>query len=210
MLSAPVCFICVIIILALIGTVVEIRQETAIDIHYHQAGGITGHFMLLILVLMYTTAHHKVRTQCFEAFWYTHHLAFFFMLGLYTHATGCFVRDSVEPDYIPTFPFYSTQHCLGYMSWRWTIWPGILYFGERVYREIRARRSTRLSKVLVHPSGMFIFIPFVCSVYSFSIMIGAMELRIIKPSFKYTPGQWLFLQVPEVSSHQWHPVSSRG
>jgi NADPH oxidase 1 len=143
--------------------------------------------MLLIMVLMYATAHHKIRNQCFEAFWYTHHLAFFFFIGLYTHATGCFVRDSTNPDYISTFPFYSTEHCLGYESWRFTIWPGIAYFAERMYREYRARRATRLSKVLVHPSG-------------------AMELRIIKPSFKYTAGQWLFIQVPEVSRWQWHPV----
>jgi NADPH oxidase len=33
-----------------------------------------------------------------------------------------------------------------------------------------------------------------------------MELRIIKPSFKYTAGQWLFIQVPEISRWQWHPV----
>lgn len=137
----------------LLTLVIEIRKVTAQDIHYKQAGGITGHFMLLIMLIMYTTAHHKIRHQCFEAFWYTHHLAFFFMLALYTHATGCFVRDSVNPDYIPTFPFYSTEHCLGYFSWRFIIWPGILYFGERVWREIRARQPTRLSKVLVHPSG---------------------------------------------------------
>jgi NADPH oxidase len=167
---------------------VQVRKQTAQMIHYTQPGGITGHFMLLIMVLMYTTAHHKVRQQCFEAFWYTHHLAFFFMIGLYTHATGCFVRDSVDPDSIATFPFYSTNHCIGYLSWRFIIWPGILYFGERVYREIRARRATRLSKVLVHPSG-------------------AMELRIVKPSFKYTPGQWLFIQVPEISKFQWHPFT---
>ena len=132
---------------------VEVRTEIALQIHYTQPGGITGHFMLFLMVLMYTTAHHKIRAQCFEAFWYTHHLAFFFMIGLYTHATGCFVRDSVDPDYQSTFPFYSTQHCLGYESWRFIIWPGIIYFGERVYREIRARRATRLSKLLVHPSG---------------------------------------------------------
>lgn len=131
----------------------EVRPGLAIDIHYHQAGGITGHFMLLIMLLMYTTAHHKIRNQCFEAFWYTHHLAFFFMIGLYAHATGCFVRDSPDPAYSHVFPFYTTDHCLGYESWRYTIWPGIIYFGERVYREIRARRATRLSKVLVHPSG---------------------------------------------------------
>lgn len=109
------------------------------------------------------------------------------MIGLYTHATGCFVRDQTDPDFTSTFPFYSTKHCLGYESWRFTIWPGILYFGERVYREIRARRSTTLERVLVHPSG-------------------AMEFRIKKPSFKYTAGQWLFIQVPDVSQLQWHPV----
>jgi hypothetical protein len=62
------------------------------------------------------------------------------------------------------------------------------YFGERVYREIRARRKTEIVKVLLHPSG-------------------AMELRFTKPSFKYKAGQWLFLNVPEVSKFQWHPVS---
>lgn len=36
-----------------------------------------------------------------------------------------------------------------------------------------------------------------------------MELRIIKPSFKYVAGQWLFVQVPEISSLQWHPVSQK-
>jgi NADPH oxidase 1 len=141
------------------------------------------------MFLMYTTSHHKIRKQCFEAFWYTHHLAFFFMIALWTHATGCFVRDSVEPDYISSFPFYSTEHCLGYMSWRFIIWPGIIYVFERMWREIRSRRETKLSKVLVHPSG-------------------AMELRIIKPSFKYTAGQWLFLQIPDISQFQWHPVRS--
>ncbi|KAJ7723641.1 NADPH oxidase [Mycena metata] len=166
----------------------QVRKEHALQIHYTQAGGFTGHWMLLIMLLMYTTGQAKIRNQCFEAFWYTHHLAFFFMLGLYTHATGCFVRDTVEPAYIKTFPFYTAEHCLGYLSWRYTIWPGILYFGERVYREYRGRRATRLSRVLVHPSG-------------------AMELRIEKPSFKYTPGQWLFLQVPELSSWQWHPFT---
>ncbi|RPD82450.1 NADPH oxidase [Lentinus tigrinus ALCF2SS1-7] len=166
----------------------QVRPEIALDIHYTQAGGITGHFMLLIMVLMYTTAHHKIRNQCFEAFWYTHHLAFFFMIGLYAHATGCFVRDSALPAYTAVFPFYTTDHCLGYESWRFTIWPGIIYFGERIWREIRARRATRLSKVLVHPSG-------------------AMELRIIKPSFKYVAGQWLFIQVPDISGLQWHPFT---
>ncbi|KAG6332505.1 hypothetical protein ID866_6582 [Astraeus odoratus] len=166
----------------------QVRQESALAIHYTQAGGITGHFMLLVMLLMYTTAHHRIRGQCFEAFWYTHHLAFFFFIALYTHATGCFVRDTPDPDYVDSFPFYSAKHCLGYESWRFTIWSGIAYFGERILREYRARKATRLSKVLVHPSG-------------------AMELRIIKPGFRYTAGQWIFVQVPEISKWQWHPFT---
>jgi NADPH oxidase len=34
-----------------------------------------------------------------------------------------------------------------------------------------------------------------------------MEFRIKKPSFKYTAGQWLFVQVPDVSAFQWHPFT---
>lgn len=52
----------------------QIRKETAWGIMYTQPGAFTGHVMLLIMFLMYTTAHHKIRAQSFEAFWYTHHL----------------------------------------------------------------------------------------------------------------------------------------
>lgn len=71
----------------------EVRKQTAWEIHYAQPGGVTGHVMLLLMVrldpppvgsatadrrftshlilkfLMYTTAHRKIRTTCFEAFW---------------------------------------------------------------------------------------------------------------------------------------------
>ena len=73
----------------------QVRPETAVQIHYTQPGSVTGHIMLLCMLLMYTTAHHKIRQQSFETFWYTHHLFVPFLLGLYTHATGCFVRDTV-------------------------------------------------------------------------------------------------------------------
>ncbi|KAH8914471.1 hypothetical protein BT69DRAFT_1326361, partial [Atractiella rhizophila] len=135
----------------------QIRKETAWEIHYTMPGGFTGHVMLVIMVLMYTTAHQKIRQQCFEAFWYTHHLAFFFMLGLYTHATGCFVRGALPGEPVA---------CLGYFTWRFTTWWGIIYFFERVYRVIRSRRQTKMTGVLMHPSG-------------------AMEIRFVKPSMKY-------------------------
>jgi NADPH oxidase len=59
---------------------------------------------------------------------------------------------------------------------------------ERLYREIRARRETVITKVVRHP-------------------YDAMEIQFRKPSMKYKAGQWLFLQVPDVSSQQWHPFT---
>ena len=96
-----------------------------------------------------------------------------------THATECFVRGG-----LPGQPV----ECLGYFTWKYTIVGGILYFGERVLREVRCRRETKITGVFMHPSG-------------------ALELRFHKPSFKYKSGQWLFLQVPEVSKFQWHPFT---
>ena len=130
----------------------QIRPEAAIEIHYTQAGGITGHVMVLCMLIMYTTAHHKIRSQSFETFWYSHHLFVPFLLALYTHATGCFVRDSTEP-YSPFAgsPFWG--HCLGYEGWRWELVGGALYLAERIYREITARRETEIVKVIRHPYG---------------------------------------------------------
>lgn len=34
-----------------------------------------------------------------------------------------------------------------------------------------------------------------------------MEVQFRKPSMKYKAGQWLFIQVPEVSDTQWHPFT---
>jgi NADPH oxidase 1 len=126
---------------------------TAIQIHYTEAGGITGHIMLLCMMLMYTTAHAKIRQQSFETFWYTHHLFIPFLLGMYTHATGCFVRDTADP-FSPFDGENFWGHCLGYEGWRWELWGGGLYFLERVYREIRSRRETQIVRVVRHPYGM--------------------------------------------------------
>ncbi|KAK5013249.1 hypothetical protein LTR60_003969 [Cryomyces antarcticus] len=106
---------------------------------------------------------------------------------MYTHATGCFVRDSSQP-YSPLAgePFWN--HCLGYEGWRWELVGGGLYVLERIYREIRARRDTEIIKVVRHP-------------------YDAVEIQFRKPSMHYKAGQWLFLNCPSVSSQQWHPFT---
>ncbi|MCJ1339492.1 hypothetical protein MMC09_004782 [Bachmanniomyces sp. S44760] len=165
----------------------QLRPVSAVEIHYTQAGGITGHVMLLCMLLMFTTAHARIRQQSYEAFWYTHHLFIPFFLALYTHATGCFVRDSTQP-YSPFAgsPFW--DHCIGYQGWRWELFGGGIYLCERIYREIRARRPTQITKVIRHP-------------------YDAMEIQFSKPSMRYKAGQWLFIQVPSVSRAQWHPFT---
>lgn len=130
----------------------QIRPELAVQIHFTQAGGITGHVMLLCMMLMYTTAHHRIRQQAYETFWYAHHLFIPFMLALYTHATGCFVRDTTDP-YSPFAGEKFWDHCLGYEGWRWELVAGFLYLLERLYREIRSRRETTITKVIRHPYG---------------------------------------------------------
>lgn len=133
----------------------QVRPQAAVQIHYTEAGGITGHVMLFCMLMMYTTAHQNIRRQSYETFWYTHHLFIPFLLAMYTHATGCFVRDSVPP-YSPFAgkPFW--DHCLGYEGWRWELIGGGLYLCERIYREIRARRQTEIIKVVKHPYGQYV------------------------------------------------------
>ncbi|KAG8533715.1 uncharacterized protein KY384_001456 [Bacidia gigantensis] len=165
----------------------QVRPESAVQIHYTQAGGITGHVMLLCMLFMFTTAHVRIRQQCYEAFWYTHHLFIPFLLAFYTHATGCFVRDSTEP-YSPFAgsPFWS--HCIGYEGWRWELIGGGLYLCERLYREWDSRRACRIERVIRHP-------------------YDALEIQFSKPSMTYKPGQWILVNVPEVSTTQWHPFT---
>ncbi|KAL8657928.1 MAG: hypothetical protein Q9226_001423 [Calogaya cf. arnoldii] len=165
----------------------QIRKETAVQIHYTQVGGITGHVMMLCMLLMFTTAHAKIRQQSYETFWYTHHLFVPFLLALYTHATGCFVRDTTLP-YSPFAgsPFWN--HCIGYEGWRWELIGGGIYIMERIYREIQSRRPAKIVKVVRHP-------------------YDAMEIQFSKPSMKYKAGQWLLINIPSVSTAQWHPFT---
>ncbi|QIW98210.1 hypothetical protein AMS68_003728 [Peltaster fructicola] len=165
----------------------QVRPEAAVQIHYTQAGGVTGHIMLFCMLMIYTTAHVKIRQQSFETFWYTHHLFIPFLLAMYTHATGCFVRDSVQP-YSPFAGEDFWAHCVGYQGWRWELVGFVLYMGERVYREIRARQPTEIIKVVRHP-------------------FDAVEIQFRKPAMRYKSGQWIFINVPSISAHQWHPFT---
>ncbi|KAF9976317.1 hypothetical protein BGZ65_007879, partial [Modicella reniformis] len=148
---------------------------TAAELLYKSPAGITGHIMLLCMVLMYTTAKQTQRDKSFEAFWYTHHLAFVMLGALMFHGIGCIVRDQ-------------NGKCRGYGSYQYLAIGYVLYIIERCIRAYRARLDTRLVKAIQHPAGVI-------------------ELQIQKPSFSYKPGQYMFINVPDVSKYQWHPFT---
>ncbi len=175
----------------------QIRPESAVQIHYTQVGGITGHVMLLCMLLMYTTAHFRIRQQSYETFWYTHHLFVPFLLALYTHATGCFVRDT-PLGYSPFAGRDFWNHCIGYQGWRWELWGGGLYLCERIYREVRSRRETEIVRIIRHPYGNTptSSFPLPTSSTPTNPPTEAMEIQFRKPSMRYKAGQWLFLNVP--------------
>jgi len=145
-----------------------------------------------------------------------------FLLAMYTHATGCFVRDTPQP-YSPFAgnPFWN--HCIGYEGWRWELIGGALYLFERILREVRSRRETEIVKVVRHPYGTYLTtFPGLCHfsippvsrllkdrsmLHLLTNLPDAVEIQFRKPSFRYKAGQWLFLNVPSVSRHQWHPFT---
>lgn len=156
-------------------------------IHYTQAAGITGHIMLLCMVLIYAFAHAKIRAQAFEAFQWTHRLSPIFLIAAWAHGSGCWVRNSPQAYSIIDGKQY-WAHCVGAQAWRWEAWFSGLYILERTYSLLWGQKKVNVSKVLQHPSNV-------------------LELRFDRVGTQYKAGQWLFIKCPALSKSQWHPFS---
>jgi len=72
--------------------------------------------------------------------------------------------------------------------WMWFIGPGFFYALERTIRIARGSQDTILQLAIAHPSKV-------------------LELQLKKSTFKYKPGQYLFLNCPYIASHEWHPFT---
>ncbi|KAJ2999948.1 hypothetical protein HDV02_001205 [Globomyces sp. JEL0801] len=110
-------------------------------IHYLQYGGVTGHIMLIICFLMFTSVKAEVKHKNFEIFWYTHHLFVPFFFLLFIHSWGCFVKSA------------DTSICKGYNSNYGTVPIFCIYTAERFLRWYRAGQQTELVKVIFHPGN---------------------------------------------------------
>ncbi|KAF9081990.1 hypothetical protein BGX29_004148, partial [Mortierella sp. GBA35] len=110
--------------------------------------GFTGHILVLILFLMVTSSVGKfvlpvqrVRRKGFETFWYTHHLFILFFFTLMYHGAFCFICADTPP-YCKSSPG----------SYKFVLGSLFFYILQRSVREVRARRPTTISKIVLHPS----------------------------------------------------------
>eukprot|EP01132_Coremiostelium_polycephalum_P005567 gene5567-6933_t len=72
--------------------------------------------------------------------------------------------------------------------WKWVIGPCALYILERIVRIARSKKTTMLVLARQHPSRVI-------------------EVRMKTESFKYKPGQYLFLNCPTIANNEWHPFT---
>jgi len=92
---------------------------------YMTLAGITGHLLVIVMVLMYSSALESVKRPYYNVFYFTHHLFIVWFILLLLHG-----------------PRY----------WRWFLMPGIIYTFERIIREWRGKQTHRIVRVINHPS----------------------------------------------------------
>eukprot|EP00842_Homolaphlyctis_polyrhiza_P001571 jgi/Hompol1/2414/HPOL_005992-RA len=139
--------------------------------------GFTGQIVSVSLFLMVTSALEAVRKKHFEIFWFTHHLFLVFFGGLLMHGSFCFIKAD-----------YGDPCRGGPQFWKFWVGSAVFYLIERVWREIRGRRKTYISKVVQHPSKVI-------------------EVQIKKSGWKMEAGQYIFICCPEVGLFEWHPFT---
>jgi predicted ferric reductase len=96
--------------------------------------GVTGHIIILCMILMYTTAVSSVRRKHFELFWYTHHLFIVFFFCICIHG-GLGILEPAN-------------------FWMWWAGPALLYLMERILRRVRGSQNAVVSEAIAHPSGV--------------------------------------------------------
>jgi len=148
-----------------------------LKLNFISGPGATGYVMLIALIVMVCTAAEKPRRAHFNRFWYFHHLFVPFFGAWAFHGAFCMIQPDREPKCKDIASF-----------WKYWIASGTIYIGERILREIRARHTTYISKVVMHPSKV-------------------VEIQVKKEHITTKAGQYIFLCCPEISLWEWHPFT---
>ncbi|BGP13351.1 hypothetical protein JCM10213_005803 [Rhodosporidiobolus nylandii] len=150
-----------------------------LEVNFTTGPFITGWLMTAGLATMAFFAVEKRKRKHFERFWFSHHLFLPFFVAWQLHGMFCLIR--------PDRPPFCSAAQVG-VFWKYWLVGGVLYFFERVLREVRSRHRTWIHKVVLHPSGV-------------------VEVQLKKEKMKARAGQYVFLNVPSISYFQFHPFT---
>lgn len=78
--------------------------------------------------------------------------------------------------------------CKPYGAWKFATVGIVLYVLERLARKWRSMNPSFITKVVAHPGD-------------------TVEIQFQKRSMIYLPGQYVFINIPEISRFQWHPFT---
>ncbi|KAF2075461.1 hypothetical protein CYY_003242 [Polysphondylium violaceum] len=111
----------------------EKQHFTKLYLFYGSVYGLTGHLMVLILLLMMTSSIEKIKRPMFEIFYYTHHLFIPYFVLLCFHGYAKLLKSDPQ-------------------SWMWVIAPMLFYAIERIFRIYRGNKEVLLAVAKQHPS----------------------------------------------------------
>lgn len=105
--------------------------------------GLSGHLMLLLLIIIAVTSLESFCRTTSKLFWSTHHLYILFLILWSVHGAFCVIKTDRSSSCASMGAF-----------WQYFICGGATYLGERILRELYARHGTPISKVIAHPGNV--------------------------------------------------------
>jgi NADPH oxidase len=160
--------------------IISVAMKSAL-VHWTHPSLLSGFLLTFISLLIATTAYsQKIKSRCFEIFRYAHYLSYAMAILLILHGQFC---------YLTVIGQDGRKACLGTTVLWWLIITLALSVTDTLYGCVRARRFFYISKVIEHPSD-----------------VVEIQMRT-RGNFFFIPGQYIKMNVPDVSRWQWHPFT---
>jgi PAS domain S-box-containing protein len=146
-------------------------------------GGLTGFLLLVVMLPIYIGASSAIRRGDESS------RRNALTRRVYSHAVFFFTHH-----FFVLFFVLLIIHGLDLINphyWMWFLGPGTIYFIERAYREFWTKRQVvKIIKAVTLPGD-----------------VTAITLTKPSPTWRARPGQYIFLQIPAISSFEWHPFT---